>query len=85
MNIQIRVQVQDGGRPRLSDAVTLDLFVDKNLNTPLFNGQTNNADIVRTIPESLPRGDIIVTLSASDADLLVSTSLCMLYYLVDKI
>lgn len=72
MFLQIRVQVQDGGNPRLSDAVTLDLFVQKNLNPPLFNGEVSPADILITIPESLPKGEIILTLNASDADIYVS-------------
>ncbi|WAQ95973.1 FAT4-like protein, partial [Mya arenaria] len=67
-NGQIRIQVEDGGTPRLSDSVTLELFVSKNFNPPVF--ANNNRAVTVTIQESAPQGYSITRLTATDADVL---------------
>ncbi|KAH3862832.1 hypothetical protein DPMN_025807 [Dreissena polymorpha] len=68
IRFNIMLQVQDGGTPRLSDIVVLELFVNKNFRNPQF--ANNNQNIDRTIEESMATGTTIVVLNATDADLL---------------
>lgn len=64
-NLAIQVKVTDSGNPLFSTTVTYSLsVVDVDDNIPVFNPNTYTA----TVAESVNLGEVVVTLTASDAD-----------------
>ena len=68
---QIRVQVQDGGNPRLSDVTVVSVLVERNLFAPVFESQ----EYRQLILESQLVGVPILRVVATDADSRVSRTL----------
>lgn len=68
---QARVRVADGGNPVLSDTATVQITIQRNLVTPVFNPQR---DLTENIPETMPAGEVVVNVNATDADQFVSSS-----------
>ncbi|KAK3089813.1 hypothetical protein FSP39_006721 [Pinctada imbricata] len=60
----IRVRVQDGGNPRLSDTTTVTVTVNRNLFAPIFSPSSYS----RTILDTQDPGVQILRLTANDAD-----------------
>ncbi|KAL5018742.1 hypothetical protein ScPMuIL_004464 [Solemya velum] len=60
-----RVQVSDGGSPILFDTATVQITVQRNLASPVFSPAR---DLSTTIPETMPPGDVVINVNASDAD-----------------
>ncbi|XP_046560782.1 cadherin-related tumor suppressor-like [Haliotis rubra] len=66
-NYKIYVRAEDNGSPRLYDIALVELTINRNLNPPIFNPVTYE----ETILETWPIGDVVLRVTASDADNLV--------------
>ncbi|XP_046560786.1 cadherin-related tumor suppressor-like [Haliotis rubra] len=63
-NYKIYVRAEDNGSPRLYDIALVELTINRNLNPPIFTPVTYEV----TIPETWPIGDVVLRVTASDAD-----------------
>ena len=63
------VTATDQGLNPLSNSITVTVDVDRNANPPIFQNLPNNP----TIQENLPTTQVFYTVTATDADTVVST------------
>ncbi|XP_046583162.1 protocadherin Fat 1-like [Haliotis rubra] len=63
-NYKIYVRAEDNGSPKLYDIALVELTINRNLNPPIFNPVTYE----ETILETRPIGDVVLRVTASDAD-----------------
>ncbi|XP_046564129.1 protocadherin Fat 1-like, partial [Haliotis rubra] len=63
-NYKIYVRAEDNGSPRLYDIALVELTINRNLNPPIFNPVTYGM----TILDNRPIGDVVLRVTASDAD-----------------
>jgi hypothetical protein len=68
--IQLLVQAADNGYPARTDLAVVTVYVNRNLNAPIFNPRVYNI----TILDNRILGDVITTVRATDSDLIVSGS-----------
>ncbi|XP_048248833.1 cadherin EGF LAG seven-pass G-type receptor 2-like [Haliotis rufescens] len=61
---KIYVRAEDSGSPRLYDIALVELTINRNLNPPIFNPVSYQM----TILETRPIGDVVVRVTATDAD-----------------
>ena len=72
-SLQLRVQATKAFGSGVQTAfATVNITVQRNLNTPQFDRQTYDV----TIPESLQLGSSVIQLTASDNDAFVSFEMC---------
>lgn len=64
------VTATDQGLNPLSNSITVTVDVDRNANPPIFQNLPNNP----TIQENLPTTQVFYTVTATDADTVVSLS-----------
>ncbi|XP_071105182.1 protocadherin gamma-B1-like [Haliotis cracherodii] len=89
---KIYVRVEDNGSPKLYDFALVELTINRNLNPPVFNP----VNYEKAILETRPVGDVVLRVTASDADnlapyntvqyeinSLLSSPLGRLYFVVD--
>ena len=62
------MQAADNGYPAKTDLAVVTVFVNRNLNPPVFAAAVYNV----TILDNRNLGDVIVSVVATDADLIVS-------------
>ncbi|XP_067670938.1 protocadherin Fat 4-like [Haliotis asinina] len=63
-NYKIYVRAEDNGSPKLYDIALVELTINRNLNPPIFNPVTYE----ETILETRAIGDVVLRVTASDAD-----------------
>ena len=64
---QIRIQARDNGVPFRFSTKVCQLTITRNFQVPIFNPRS----YIQTVPETLPLGDVILTVTAVDNDPLV--------------
>ena len=61
---QLSVKAEDNGIPRFSAVARIDIQLDRNLNSPVFEKEAYTANITA----NAERGQVLVTVSATDLD-----------------
>lgn len=72
--MQLLIQAADNGYPAKTDLSVITVFVNRNLNAPVFIPTTYNI----TILDNRNLGDVVATVTATDSDLIVRFCFCLL-------